>query len=193
MSNETPSHLHGLSIAEKTNKLTSFIGDDLDQRAAHGMHVSAGCFLLIARSPESPVAQALRNHAARMSSMGIRLRAIFCEVDQASQVHLMAPFSMPSECRMMRDPRLLAAHEQLVLSPTRTWIGDCMRRDAGKRDAMELYAANCAQTGAHAGRSFEGLWRNTSPLICVPPLAAVLAQVPELGAGEALPEGLRRQ
>ncbi|MFA5898445.1 MAG: hypothetical protein WC829_04970 [Hyphomicrobium sp.] len=193
MSNEAPSHLHGLSIADKISKLTAFISDDLDARAAHGMHVSGGCYLLIARSPESPVAQALRSHAARMSSMGIRLRAIFCEVDQASQVHLTAPYSMPSECRLMRDPRLLAAHEQLLLSPTRSWVGDCMRREPGKRDALELYAADCAKTGSHAGRSFEGLWRTTTPIMTVPPLAAALAQMPELASGDALPQGLRRQ
>ncbi|MFN3623918.1 MAG: hypothetical protein ACK4TP_07620 [Hyphomicrobium sp.] len=192
MSNETPSQLHGQSIAEKISKLSAFIGDDLDARAAHGLHITGGCYLLIARSSESPVAQALRGHAVRMASMGIRVRAIFTEV--TSPVHLMAPFSMPSECRLARDPRLLAAHEQLSLSPNCTWVGDSMRRDPSKRDALEHYAANCAQTGAHASRSFESLWRATAPLFSVPPIAAALAQMPDLSAaGEALPEGLRRQ
>lgn len=194
MSNETPSQLHGVSMAEKLSRLTAFIGDDLDARAAHGLHVTGGCYLLLARSPESPVAQALRGQAERLSSMGIRVRAIFSEVDQVNPVHLAAPFSMPSECRLARDPRLLAAHEQLSLAPTRTWIGDCMRREPGKRDALEQFAPDCAQTGAFATRSFESLWRTTVPVYAVPPLAAVLVQMPEIVAsGEALPEGLRRQ
>jgi hypothetical protein len=194
MSNETPSLLHGQSIAEKVAKLTAFIGDDLDARAAHGMHVTGGCYLLVARSFESPVAQALRGHAVRMASMGIRVRAIFSEVDAVNPAHMTAPFSLPSECRHARDPRLLAAHEQLTLSATCTWIGDCMRRDPGKRDAFERYAADCAETGAHASRSFESLWRATAPLFSVPPIAAALAQMPDVVvAGEALPEGLRRQ
>lgn len=192
MSIDTPSQLHGLSIAEKISKLSTFIGEDLDARAAHGVHIAGGCYLLIARSPESPVAQALRVHAGRLPAMGIRIRAIFSEVDQANPAHLMAPFSMPSECRLARDPRLLAAHEQLSLSPTCTWVGDCMRREPGKRDALERYAPNCAQTGAHAARSFESLWRATVPLYALPPIAA-LAQIPEMASGEVVPDSLRRQ
>lgn len=193
MTNEIPSQLHGQSIAEKISKLSSFIGEDLDARAAHGLHVTGGCYLLIARSPESPVAQALRGHAERMESMGIRVRAIFSEVDQSNPVDTMAPFAVPSECRLARDPRLLAAHEQLSLSPMVTWVGDCMRREPGKRDALEHYAGNCAQTGAHAARSFEALWRVTVPLLAVPQIAAELAQMPEIAAGEGAPEGMRRQ
>ncbi len=125
--------------------------------------------------------------------MGIRVRAIFSEVDQSNPAQLMAPFSMPSECRLARDPRLLAAHEQLSLSPTCTWVGDCMRREPGKRDALERYAANCAQTGAHASRSFESLWRATAPLYAMPPITAALAQMPDMIVTDIIPDGMRRQ
>jgi hypothetical protein len=194
MSFETPSLLHGLSIAEKIAKLTAFIGADLDNRSAHGMHVAGGCYLLVARSPDSPVAQALRAQAARLADCGIRVRAIFTEVDAAKPAHLMAPFSMPSECRLARDPRLLAAHEQLSLTPTCTWVGDSMRREPGKRDALERYAASCPQTGAFAARSFESLWRSTVPLYAMPLMTAALAQIPDMAvAAEQVPEGMRRQ
>jgi hypothetical protein len=193
MSIETPSLLHGLSIAEKVSKLTAFIGEDLDARAMHGMNVAGGCYLLIARSPESPVAQALRSHAARLAAMSIRVRAIFSEVDSSKPADLLAPFSVPSECRLARDPRLLAAHEQLTLTATCTWVGDSMRRDPGKRDALERFAANCTQTGAHAVRSFESLWRATLPVYVMPPITAALAQMPEKAAAEGIPDGLRRQ
>jgi hypothetical protein len=194
MSIETPSLLHGLSIAEKISKLNAFIGEDLDTRSMHGIHVAGGCYLLIARSPDSPVAQALRAHAARLTTLGIRVRAIFTEVDAAKPAHQMTPFSVPSECRLARDPRLLAAHEQLTLTPTCNWVGDCMRRDPGKRDALERFAPNCAQTGAHAIRSFESLWRATVPVYSMPAMTAALAQMPELTAtSETLPEGMRRQ
>lgn len=192
MSTEAPSSLHGLSIAEKISRLTAFIADDLDARAATGMHATDACYLLIARSAESPVAQALRAHADRISSMGIRLRAIFSEIDQAG-AHLAAPFVVPSECRIARDSRLLAAHEQLVLTPTRTWLGDCMRREAGKRDAFERYAHDCAQTGAHATRSFESLWRITAPLVAIPSLVT-LTKMPNIAtAAEKIPDDLHRQ
>jgi hypothetical protein len=34
-----------------------------------------------------------------------------------------------------RHPRLVEAHEQLVLGPETCWIGDCMQRDPAKCDA----------------------------------------------------------
>jgi hypothetical protein len=193
MSIETPSLLHGLSIAEKVSKLSAFIGDDLDMRSTQGIHVAGGCYLLIARSPDSPVAQAVRSHAGRLSTLGIRVRTIFSEVDSSKPAHLLAPFSVPSECRLARDPRLLAAHEQLTLTQTCTWVGDCMRRDPGKRDALERFAPNCAQTGAHAVRSFESLWRATVPVYSMPTITAALAQMPEMGCVEGIPDGMRRQ
>ena len=193
MSLETPSLLHGLSVAEKVSKLSAFIGNDLDTRSMHGIHVAGGCYLLIARSPDSPVAQALRSHAARLSTLGIRVRTIFSEVDSSNPAHLMAPFSVPSESRLARDPRLLAAHEQLTLTTTCTWVGDCMRRDPGKRDALERFAADCVQTGAHAIRSFESLWRATVPVFAMPAITAALAQMPEMASVEGIPDGLRRQ
>jgi hypothetical protein len=191
MSTETPSLLHGLSIAEKVSKLSVFIGEDLDTRS-DDMRASGGCYLLVARSPESPVAQALRSHAVRLATLGVRVRAIFSEVDPSQPAHLMAPFSIPSECRLARDPRLLAAHEQLVLSPTRAWVGDCMRREPGKRDALERYAPDCAQTANHATRSFDNLWRATAPILAMPPITAALSQIPDIGATERR-DILRRQ
>lgn len=192
MSSETPSLLHGLSVAEKISKLAVFIAEDIDARCVHSLRASGGCYLLIARSPDSPVAQAMRKHVDTLMTAGIRVRAIFSEVENCNGGHLEAPFSMPSECRVIRDQRLLAAHEQLVLSASRAWIGDCMRRDPAKRDAFERFAAGCPQTGAHAMRSFESLWRATAPLFTVPPIAA-LAQMPEMAGEPALPDGMRRQ
>jgi hypothetical protein len=185
--------LHGLAIADKIARLSAFIGEDLETRCAHGFHVTGGCYLLIAKSTESPVAQVMRGHAARLATMGIRVRAIFSEVDAAQPVQGIAPFSVPGDCRLARDPRLLAAHEQLVLSPTRTWIGDCMRRDQNKRDALERFAPDCAQTGAHAMRSFEAMWRASVPLNALPPIAAI-AQISEMAgvSPTAGPNGLPR-
>jgi len=191
-----PTSLHGLAIADKIARLSAFIGEDLEARCAHGFHVTGGCYLLIAKSTDSPIAQVMRGHSARLATMGIRVRAIFSEIDPAHPIHATAPFAVPGECRMIRDHRLLAAHEQLVLSPTRTWVGDCMRRDPAKRDALERFAADCAQTGAHAIRSFEALWRTTVPASVMPQISTALAaQMPEIAAASpnAQPNGVPRQ
>jgi hypothetical protein len=193
MPTEPISRLHGVSISEKTDKLSDFIAGDLDSRTAHGLHAAAGCYLLVARSIDSPVARALIGHAGRLSVASIRVKAIFTEIESGALFP--APFAAPSECRWARDPRLLAAHEQLVLGPAYVWVGDCMRRDPGKRDALERFAASCAETANLAARSFERLWKAASPLESVPSMpAAVANHVCELtGATEARLELLRRQ
>lgn len=192
MPTEPLSRLHGVSIGEKIAKLSDFIASDLDARTANGLHGAGGCYLLLARSVESPAAQALCAHAARLAVSGIRVKVIFSEADSA--IRLPAPFALPSECRLARDPRLLAAHEQLVLTPTCVWTGDCMRRDPSKRDAYEHFAANCAETATMAARSFEKLWKAAAPFESIPRLSATLAShMPEFTGGESLVELLRRQ
>jgi hypothetical protein len=185
-----------VSIGEKVAALSHFIAKDLEGRTHGGMH-SSDCYLLIARSPDSPVAQALRAHTATLVQTGIRLRAIFSEIEpgRAAAAVCVAPFSVPSECRIIRDPRLLAAHEQLVLAPDCTWIGDCMRREPSKRDTFERFAPSCTETATHAARSFERLWHIAVPVEQLPPLSAALAsQLPDfVGATPPRPEGLRRQ
>ncbi len=95
----------------------------------------------------------------------------------------------------MRDPRLLAAHEQLVLAPDRAWIGDCMRREPTKRDTYERFAANAPDVAALATRSFERLWRAAVPMRSMPQLPAGLAShLPGLaGMPFARSESPRRQ
>jgi hypothetical protein len=192
---DASSRLLGLSIGEKVAQHSDFISKDLERRSERGLHVAGGCYLLVARSPDSPVAQALRSHAGRLAATGIRIRAIFSEVEPGGAAALAAPFALPSECRLACDPRLLAAHEQLVLAPDCAWIGDCMRREPSKRDAYERFAANCLETAVLASRSFERLWRAAVPLDSMPPLPIALAsQLPGIaGKRLARPESPRRQ
>jgi len=183
---DTSSRLQDLLTGEKVAKLSAFIAIDIDTRTARGLYAAGGCYLLIARSPESPVAVALRDHADRLAESGIRIRAIFGEVEpgQGAATVAAAPFALPSECRLARDPRLLAAHEQLVVSPDRSWVGDSMRREPSKRDAYEAYSPRCTKTAANAARSFEKIWRAAAPLRMMPSVPVALAsRLPDMGNG----------
>ena len=93
--------------------------------------------------------------------MGIRTRAIFSEIEPAHAGAMPAPFAQPGECRVVRDQRLIAAHEQLVLAPDYAWIGDSMRREPSRRDTFERFAPASAEIAMQATRSFERLWRAT--------------------------------
>jgi hypothetical protein len=194
---DTSSRLLDLSISEKVAKLSAFIASDIGTRNARGLYAAGGCYLLIARSPESPVAVALRDLASGLAKSGIRIRAVFGEVElgQGAATVAAPPFALPSECRIARDPRLLAAHEQLVLAPDCAWIGDSMRREPSKRDAYESYAAGCAEAAANATRSVEKIWRAAAPVRSVPVLPAALAtRLPEIpGSGLDHPDTPRRQ
>jgi len=192
MTFDASSRLQAAAIGEKVARLSAFIAEDLEERSGRGFPVAAGCYLLIARSPESPVAKALRTQAKQMAAAGIIVRALFCEVGQVAA--LAAPFVPPGECRRMRDARLLAAHEQLVLAFDRTWIGDSMRREPSKRDTYERFAPNSVETAALASRSFERLWRTAAPIERVPAIPATLAShLPGIAAATPAPESFRRQ
>jgi hypothetical protein len=69
------------------------------------------------------------------------------------------------EIRWARHPRLVEAHEQLVLGPETCWIGDCMRRDPAKCDAYESYVEGCGEAAGCAAVSFERLWGASEPLV----------------------------
>jgi hypothetical protein len=186
-----------VSLGEKVAVLSKYIATDLEARAARTHQLESDTYLLIARSPDSPVAQALRAHTATLTQTGIRVRAIFSEIEpgRAAAAVRTAPFDAPSECRIARDPRLLAAHEQLVLSSDCTWIGDCMRREPTKRDTYERFAVNCAETSRHAARSFERLWRIAVAVAQHAPLPSMTPpHLPDfVNAVPPRPEALRRQ
>jgi hypothetical protein len=178
------------TVGEKVAKLSAFIAADLDARAQHDLH-TAGSYLLIARSPRSPVVQALRANARQLAAANISVRAIFCEAPPAEAKS--APFGLPGECRIANDARLLDAHEQLVLAPDRSWIGDCMRREPTKRDTYERFAENSADVAAFATRSFERLWRSSSPKQSLPKMPAAFAShLPGTGTLDG-PESFWRQ
>ena len=191
---DASSRLPATSTGEKVAKLSEFIARDMDTRAARGLQTAGGLYLLVARSPESPVAQALRAHAIGLTAMGIRTHAIFSEIEPAHAGTMPPPFAQPGECRVVRDQRLLAAHEQLVLAPDYAWIGDSMRREPSRRDTFERFAPASTEVAMQATRSFERLWRATVAIESVPAMpAAIASHLTGLAAEQLHPENPRRQ
>lgn len=121
---------------------------------------------LIARSPESPVAQALLAAPTSFFRFGAP-RIIFTRLQDAAAIASLPDVlsqSIERQFRLLADPRFLDAHEQLVLSSDCCWIGDCMRRDPMKRDAFEKFSYTCVATAQFAIASFEQLWRAARPI-----------------------------
>ena len=86
------------------------------------------------------------------------------------------------EIRWAKHPRLIEAHEQLVLGPETCWIGDCMRRDPAKCDAYESYVEGCGEAAGCAAVSFERLW-----LACQPMVSQTARRAGGIGPGGPLP------
>jgi hypothetical protein len=133
---------------------------------------------LVARSAESPVARALVALGGDIASRGIIVRAIFghleCEKSPIGWSIAGPEIPFNRQLRWAKNPRLADAHEQLVLGPHTSWIGDCLRRDPSRRDAYEQFAATDAATTMTLQTSFSRLWNASVPLQIRTPRSALL-------------------
>lgn len=155
------------SWSEKEAKLAKFIAEGLIEQAAE--NPAEAVVSLVARSLDSPVARAL--HAALGSNDGKapHIRVILMDAAMEENAPASLLDTLNGTFRILRDARFGDAHEQLVLSSTRDWTGDCMRRDPTKRDAFEIYRTGEAAVRAYTARSFENLWAWAEPLQRVTP------------------------
>jgi hypothetical protein len=153
----------------KEAKLKTFISSHLETRSPDG---GSNRWRLIARSPDSPVMQALIALAPAIVAAGVTVDTLLTEIGTlASDSVFPAGCVLPGEVRLIADARLLDAHEQLVLDHRTSWIGDCMRRDPAKRDAYECHAAVSAEIADWCSKTFERLWDKGTAVIAAVPLA----------------------
>ncbi|MEW5964140.1 MAG: hypothetical protein AB1749_11315 [Pseudomonadota bacterium] len=178
--------VHVVKKEEKEARLREFVQRRI---AGRGALPSLG---VIARSFDSPAIKAL---AAEAGSLDVMIDAIVLKPSDAADAEAFtAPLAGRVRCRLASDPRLLDAHEQIILDDTAIWIGDCMRRDPEKRDAFECYAEDAAEVVAWARACFARLWRVAEPLSVAgrrpadePATAAVAPVLP--GPGDAATDG----
>ena len=171
---------------EKEQKLQEFVCQHL-QGADGG---NAGHLLIVARSLESPVIKALAGLSHEIAAAGRSARVILAYIDREAMAEEWArTITFPHEIRWAKHPRLIEAHEQLVLGPETCWIGDCMRRDPAKCDAYESYVEGCGEAAGCATVSFERLWLACQPLVSQSlGRIGALAQAPmTLAEGESQP------
>ena len=192
MRTNTSPRMHVVRKEEKEARLATFIAEQL--AAAIASDVAGRGLTVLARSLESPVLKALAVHSDAIRAAGLKVRAIIVLSEGSSDEvsGLLAGFTARRGC----DVRLLDAHEQLAIGDRVAWIGDCMRREPTKRDAYEIYSAECAETAALAHRSFDRVWsfaaagvKDTPAVAPVAAPAAVAVEVPiaALAEGESTP------
>ena len=164
MSPKSAPHIDIVRSEDKETKLKTFIKAFIQETAAKRDQAAEPCvLLLVLRSLDSPVAKAV-SALAQENVLDMPVKAIFAMIDSRDldgPIPAVLPFTSDNAVKLGRDLRLLDVHEQLVLGPSTSWIGDCMRRDPRKRDAYECYAADCAKTARWARISFDRLWEKS--------------------------------
>lgn len=154
---------------EKEGRLKEFIVQHLAAPNGDDDIHGSRRFLMVARSVESPVAKATAALSSDIAASGYAVRLILAQVDQDTFPQGWNPtggaIAFDHEIRWAKNPRLIEAHEQLVLGPQTCWIGDCMRREPSKCDAYESYVEGCGEAAGCATVSFERLWSASEPLL----------------------------
>ncbi len=156
----TPSRMQVVRKEEKETRLQDFIRQELAELgdAAAGVRC-----MILARSPDSPVARAVAAFASELDSHKIAPRVIFSSVQGDGTATPSAGADWLKGCNLcfVRHPQLIDAHELLVMGHQASWIGDSMRRDPQKRDAYECYTRSSAPTAETTARSFEQIWQRS--------------------------------
>lgn len=155
----SPPRIPVLSREDKEAKLKSFIADALAARGECA-DAFASTITLVARAPDSPVAQAVLAMAGEIAAANITLRVVLFDNEPMSEDCVTQSLLDVGaiDARFLNDHRFASAHEQLVAGAGHVWIGDCMRRDPAKRDAFEMYHTANLASAEHASASFEKLW-----------------------------------
>ena len=163
---------------EKEQRLTVFIArglalaGPLDSQGA--MPLWSGRICVLARSIDSPVVRALGTLAAEVAAAGSSVRLLLAKSDRvlpAGGCIYPQVVTLDCEVRLTRDPRLIEAHEQMVLGQHACWTGDSMRRDPAACDAYESFIDDCPDLARAARATFERLWSAAEPLFEHRPIA----------------------
>lgn len=163
MQPKSPVNAFAVKKEEKEAKLRAFVATYLASDAVVALEPGARTCLLVARSCDSPVVATLRGMQTELAQHGFSIHIILAaELDSRRLPPLAATPGWDVRC--LNDIRYLDAHEQLVLGTETAWIGDCMRREPSKRDAIENYASGCVTTATHALKSFGRMWKAAVPV-----------------------------
>jgi hypothetical protein len=153
---------------DKEQKLRDFIAQHIATDDITGIG-RCSQIQVVARSLDSPVVKAITSLAREIAEANVSVRMIMAHADHdtfgdawSDAGHIVG---FDHEVRWARHPRLIEAHEQLVLGPQTCWIGDSMRRDPTKCDAFESYVEGCGEAAGCALVSFERLWVASEPLL----------------------------
>ncbi|GBF26582.1 hypothetical protein MnTg02_01623 [bacterium MnTg02] len=120
---------------------------------------------LIARSPSSLPAQAIACRAEALQDASINLRVIFSRLSpQQAMKDWFTTFSdytggrEADYLRLVKNPNLLDAHEQLTLGNSMCWSGDSLRRSWEGHHHISLFEEASPGSARLSQLAFRALW-----------------------------------
>lgn len=164
----------------REHRLTEFAAAGIEKLSGSGSgtrdDAGATMILAIARCADSPVVRALAALRPVLAANGFKVRLVLSDDDATLDQFITggsddAAASLP-EIRIVRDPRLRDAHEQLIVGRAAVWFGDSLRRDIYRRDLFEQFLADAPEAARAAAHAFEHLWSRTEPGLALPALAS---------------------
>jgi hypothetical protein len=121
---------------------------------------------MILRTAASCPARALVLKAKDLAAAGIAARLVLAKLEpdpELRQLYRSLSELSPNQpakdlLRWARNPRLLDAHEQVTYGASMCWSGDVMRREADKRNALNLFEPQAPGTARLGHLAFGAFW-----------------------------------
>ena len=183
---KVPPSTHRDLLETREQRLTGFLTASIQDVAGIREGTTEGAILAVARCGESPVTQALIALRPTLAAAGFKIRVVFSEEDARVDQFVAGSQdggTMP-DVRIVRNPRLRDAHEQVIVCGAAVWFGDSLRRDNNRRDLFEQFLGAAPEAALAAARAFEKLWARTEPYLALAALAsdslaALPARIPD--------------
>jgi hypothetical protein len=153
------------SNRQAIDKFSAFISNYV-QRLDDTVSKKKRSITLIARSPLSPIAHAIKENAQEIEREEIAVQIIFAKlapvealIELAAALHITPRGDGMSSIRFIRNPALLNAHEQLALGTHTCWTGDMMRRSENQRNGLDLFEEDAPGSVRLAELAFNAMWK----------------------------------
>lgn len=163
-------------LEAREQRLMAFTADGIDRFSQPEDCTDPATILAIAHSADSPAARALIALRPALADHRVTVRLVIAEEDSMLEPFIAGSSDQslgnPFEVRIVRDPRLRDAHEQLIVGCASVWFGDSLRRDIHRRDLFEQFLADVPEVARAAAHAFQQLWLRTEPCHALPALAA---------------------
>ncbi len=160
MQTKAPLGTNGDLQETRERRLVAFVAASMEGTA--GARVATS-ILAVARCGDSPVARAIVALRPTLDASGISVRIIFSDEDATIDPFVASGGASMSDVRILRNPRLRDAHEQLIIGGAAVWFGDSLRRDIHRRDLFEQFLSEAPEAALLAARGFEHLWARAEP------------------------------